>query len=316
MSSEGDVFVEKPPALPRGSTIALVSPASPGDESNVQAGMEELKRLGFNIIPPAARKPVGYFAGSHEERMMEFAKAVQQKEIQGMIAVRGGYGSGHMFDLKFNSRLPMPKCIVGFSDLTAVQVFLWQVRRWITFYGPMAAAGFAAGAGKPSGYDEASFLQAVQTTSGGWSIALSGETWVPGNAEGRLLGGCLTLLQTTLGTGWEIDTHGAILVLEDRGMKPYQLDRALLHLLQAGKFSGVRGIILGDFPECDRLNSVGPSVRDVCETILKPLGVPLVFGAPVGHTNRPMLTLPLGVKARLDASGKGKLEILEAAVLA
>jgi muramoyltetrapeptide carboxypeptidase len=314
MSREGDVRVEKPPALAKGSTIALVSPASPGDEIKVQDGMQELTRLGFNVIPPAARIPLGYFSGTHEERMMEFAKAMQNKEIQGLVAIRGGFGSGHMFDLKFNSRLPMPKCIVGFSDITAVQVLLWQVRRWVTFYGPMTGAGFAAGAGRPSGYDETSFLQAVQTTSGGWTLPLLGQTLVDGEAEGRLLGGCLTLLQTSIGTGWELDTRGAILVLEDRGMKPYQVDRVLLHLLQAGKFNEVRGIILGEFPECEAPNLGGPSVLDVCRDMLAPLGVPIVYGAPVGHTNRPMLTLPLGVKAKLDATREGKLEILEAAV--
>jgi muramoyltetrapeptide carboxypeptidase len=316
MSREREVFVEKPPALRKGATISLVSPASLGDEIKVHAGMVELQRLGFNVLPSAARKPVGYFAGTHEARMMEFAKAAQSKDIQGLIATRGGYGSGHMFDLKFNSRLPAPKCIVGFSDLTMVQVFLWQVRSWITFYGPMAAAGFAAGAGSLSGYDQSSFLQAVQTTSGGWSIPLRGETLVRGNGEGRLLGGCLTLLQTTLGTGWELDTRGSIVVLEDRGMKPYQVDRALLHLLQAGKFQEVRGIVLGDFPECDPLAAGGPSVIDICREMLTPLGVPIIYGAPIGHTSRPMLTLPLGVKAKLDANGEGMLEILEAAVRA
>jgi muramoyltetrapeptide carboxypeptidase len=104
------------------------------------------------------------------------------------------------------------------------------------------------------------------------------------------------------------------LLLEDRGMKPWQVDRALMHLKQAGKFEGVRGMVLGDFPECEAPVAGSPTVQDVCQRILKPLGIPIVFGAPVGHTARPMLTLPLGVRARLRASGAGALEILEAAV--
>ncbi len=313
--SHREIFAVKPKALHEGSKLALFSPASPASQANLAAGRAELQRLGFTLEPPHSFPSIGYFAGSQEERMMEFAKGTQKKEIAGLIAARGGYGSSHLFDSKFNSRLSEPKCVVGFSDLTALQVYLWQIRQWITFHGPMAAAGFSSGAGNPTGYDEESFLKAVRSTRSGWSIALRGETLVGGTAEGRLLGGCLTLLQTTLGTGWEIDTRGAILLLEDRGMKPYQVDRALLHLLQAGKFQDVRGIVLGEFPECETPKEGGPSVRDVCEAILRPLGVPIVFGAPVGHTNRPMLTMPLGVKARLEANGTGTLEILEPAVV-
>jgi muramoyltetrapeptide carboxypeptidase len=130
-----------------------------------------------------------------------------------------------------------------------------------------------------------------------------------------LLGGCMTLIETTIGTPWELNTRDAILVLEDRGMKPWQVDRALMHLRQAGKFEGVRGIVLGDFPECSPPIEGSPTVHDVCERILGPLGVPVVFGAPIGHTLRPMLTLPLGVQARLSAEGAGLLEILEPAVV-
>jgi muramoyltetrapeptide carboxypeptidase len=315
MTRHRDLMVTKPRALHKGSSIAVISPASPGDEIKLQAGIAELRRLGFRVAPAPNSQSVGYFAATHEIRRSEFVSALDDKQIDGLIAARGGYGSSHLLDAKFNSRLAHQKCIVGFSDVNALQVFIWQVRHWVSFYGPMAAAGFAAGAGNAGGYDEKSFLQAVQTTSCGWTLPLSGETLVPGSAQGRLLGGCLSLLQTSLATGWELDTRDAILVLEDRGMKPYQVDRALLHLLQAGKFQDLRGIVLGDFPECNSPNPAGPSVRDVCRDILSPLGVPIIFGAPVGHTNRPMLTLPLGLQAKLDATGEGTLEILESAVL-
>jgi len=94
----------------------------------------------------------------------------------------------------------------------------------------------------------------------------------------------MTLLEATIGTPWELDTKDSILVLEDRAMKTYQVDRVLMHLKQAGKFEGVRGIVLGDFPESAPAVAGAPSVREVCARILRPLGVPIVFGAPVGHT--------------------------------
>jgi muramoyltetrapeptide carboxypeptidase len=172
----------------------------------------------------------------------------------------------------------------------------------------------AAGAGRGKGYDQASFLKAVGTADGGWNIALETEVLCTGEAAGRLLGGCLTLVEGTLATPWELDTRDSILVLEDRGMKPWQVDRALIHLLQAGKFEGVRAIVLGDFPDCKPPIEGSPTVRDVCVRILKQLGIPLVFGAPIGHTLNPMLTIPLGVRAQLRAVGGGSLEILEPAV--
>jgi muramoyltetrapeptide carboxypeptidase len=135
---------------------------------------------------------------------------------------------------------------------------------------------------------------------------------VTGTAEGVLLGGCLTLVETALGTPWELDTNGAILVLEDRGMKPYQVDRALMHLKQAGKFRSVTGIVFGDFPECEA--PVGSeSVKDVARRVLAPLNIPIFWGAPIGHTRRPMLTVPLGVRARLSVGDRAQLEILEPA---
>jgi muramoyltetrapeptide carboxypeptidase len=192
---------------------------------------------------------------------------------------------------------------------------LWQRYRWVTFYGPMVAAGLDAGANANRGYDKESFLRSLQADRGSWLLKLSGETIVSGEAKGTLLGGCMTLVETTLRTPWELDTRGAILILEDRGIKPWQVDRALMHLKQAGKFDSIRGIVLGDFPECEPSTPGSPTVRDVCTRILGPLGVPVVFGAPVGHTQRPMLTLPLGIKGRLCAKGEGVLEVLEPAVV-
>ena len=123
------------------------------------------------------------------------------------------------------------------------------------------------------------------------------------------------MLQTTLGTAWAPDTQGAILVLEDRGMKPYQVDRALRHLWQAGKLQDAHGVVLGDFPDCEPAVAGSPTIPEICERILGPLGVPVVYGAPIGHTRRRMLTIPLGVRAKLHAQGEGTLEILEPAVI-
>jgi muramoyltetrapeptide carboxypeptidase len=309
------VIPKRPKALPEGSQIGVFATASPAEGSAVLAGLAELQRLGFEADLPVQREPQGYFAGTHEERLKDFCSTLHDKKIDGLIATRGGYGSNYLIEDRLASRLQGPKCVIGFSDLTSIQMLIWQTRHWIGFYGPMVAAGFNHGAGKPGGYDEASFLQAVRNTRRGWKISLQGESLVPGEAKGRLVGGCLTLLQTALGTGWQLDARGSILVLEDCGMKPYQVDRALMHMKYAGQFEEVAGFVLGDFPECDPSQKGSPTVREVCERILAPLKVPVVWGAPVGHTKRALLTLPLGIRARLLGKGEGTLEFLEPAVV-
>lgn len=305
----------KPKALTKGAKVALFAPASPADHQEILTGIAELRRLGFEFSPAPMSTPEGYFAGSLQTRLQGFLSALKDTAIRGLVATRGGYGASYLLDADFSSELKEPKCIIGFSDLTSLQIYLWQKAAWVTFHGPMAAAGFNHGADDAHGYDENSFLEAVSNTSTGWGVPLRGESVVAGEAEGRLLGGCLTIIQTSLGTPWELDTTDAILVLEDRGMKPYQVDRALLHLLQAGKFSTVKGIILGEFPDGEVPIPGSPTTRDVCGRILSPLGVPVIFGAPVGHSKRAMLTLPLGIRAHLYARGEGTLEFLEPAVV-
>jgi muramoyltetrapeptide carboxypeptidase len=305
----------KPPALAPGSTIAVVSPASSAGQERVCRGCDNLEQLDYHVRDISAnRRPEGYFAGALESRRRELQDALTNPEFQAVFCSRGGYGSAELLDELKVARIKKPKIFCAFSDLTSLHIFLWQKLRWVTFYGPLVAGGFDAGANATCGYDPDSFMCAMTATNSAWSTPLRGETLVRGTARGVLLGGCVTLVETSLGTPWELDTRGAILMLEDRGLKPYQLDRMLLHLKQAGKFKGVRGIVLGEFPESEPPEGSAVTVGEVCRRILGPLQIPIVYGAPIGHTPRPMLTLPLGINARLHASGEGHLEILEPAV--
>jgi muramoyltetrapeptide carboxypeptidase len=314
--TSGNGIPRKPKALATGSRLGVFAPASPAESLEVIAGLAELKRHGFQVVSNQDTKPEGYFAGPPLERANGFLGTLNSDQVDGLVALRGGYGSNYLLEFELEKSLANLKCVIGFSDLTTLQIFLWQRRKWITFYGPMVAAGLNAGAGARKGYDESSFLQAVGRTETGWKVRLKGEPLLTGQSAGTVLGGCMTLLEATIGTPWELDTRDSLLVLEDRAMKPYQVDRVLMHLKHAGKFEGVRGIVLGDFPDSEPAGPGGPTVREVCGRILRPLGVPIVFGAPIGHTVRPLLTIPLGIQARLDANGEGALEFLESAVVA
>lgn len=312
--SVGNGTPRKPKALKSGSRLAVFAPASPADSVEMIAGLAELKRQGFEIVANQDSKPEGYFAGPALERMNGFLSGVQSAQIDGLVALRGGYGSNYLLEFELDKQLEKAKSLIGFSDLTTLQTYLWQKCGWVTFYGPMVAAGISAGPDRTKGYDENSFLQAIGKAEAGWKLRLKGEPVLTGQAVGRVLGGAMTLVEATIGTPWELDTRNSILILEDRAMKPYQVDRVLMHLKQAGKFESVKGIVLGEFPDSPAGVTGAPSVRDVCARVLRSLGIPIVFGAPVGHTARPMLTIPLGIQARLDAEGEGTLEFLEPAV--
>ncbi len=319
---KGAVSIVKPRALSKGARVGVFAPASPAEESRIARGLAELRSLGFAPEDSFSRESQAYFSASADARLAHFSSLLSDPNIAALVALRGGYGSNSLLEcggstplLQRMQALTSSKGIVGYSDLTSLQIFLWQNFRWVTFYGPMVAAGFDAGENAASGYDRPSFEAAVFGASSRWKIDLSGEAMQPGAADGIVLGGCLTLVETTLGTPWELDTAGSILLLEDRGMKPWQIDRALMHLMQAGKFRGVKGIILGEFPDCDPPVAGSPTAKEVCERILKPLGIPIVYGAAVGHTPRPMLTVPLGIRAKLTSEGAGALEFLETAVI-
>jgi muramoyltetrapeptide carboxypeptidase len=303
----------KPPALRQGDGIRILSLASPVQPAHLEKGCEELVRLGY--APKSDEANVlaneGFFAGSAPDRLYALEQALAETSTRAIFCSRGGYGSTYLVE-GLKPGLAPPKILLGSSDITALQIFLWQKFRWVSFYGPMVASNFDRGAGAPHGYDLASLRAALTETKQGWDLDLGAEALAPGTASGVLLGGCLTLVESTLGTPWEIDTRGAILILEDRGMRPYQVDRALTHLRQAGKFEGVAGIVLGDFPECDG-PAGGETVAGVAQRVLGSRSVPVVWGAPVGHTSRATLTVPLGIRAELKATGAGMLRILEPA---
>jgi len=305
----------KPAAVRKGSRVGIFAPASPAEETRVQRGLEEIRNLGFDPQDRFSRQSQAYFSASTPARLNDFRTLLHDPEISALIALRGGYGSNYMLDELWAERTLPPKCIVGYSDVTSLQILLWQKFHWTSLYGPMVAAGLDAGANAPKGYDRPSFESAISGSTPTWKLNLQGESILGGFAEGIVLGGCMNLIETSLGTPWALDTTGCILLLEDRGMKPWQIDRTLMHLMQAGKFRGVVGIVLGDFPDCDPPVAGSPTAKEVCERILKPLAIPIVYGAAVGHTPRPMLTVPLGIRGRLNAEGSGTLEFLETAVI-
>ena len=306
--------LRRPRALAPGDAIALVAPASPFERAEFEAGVAELRALGF---APEWQEQVfarrGYVAGDAAGRAASFLQAWEDPRVAALIGVRGGYGSVQLLDhLHPGTVGAAPKAFVGYSDLTTLLTWLVCRSGTVAFHGPTVAGRLGRGA---AGYDRSSFLAALTAVAPMGEIAAAGlEAFVEGEAQGRLLGGTLTQLAAAAGTPdalapWD-DT---ILLLEDVGERPYRLDRLFEQIRRSGVLRHVRGIVLGTFPRCDEPGGAITG-RAVLADLLRTFPGPVVFGLPVGHVEGPALTLPLGVRARLVASAAPTLVIEEPAV--
>lgn len=303
----------KPPALRPGDLIGVVAPASNIKIDLLEAGCRELERLGFRTTyRPGIAATHRYFAGTDERRAAEFLEMLRNPEVRAIFCARGGYGCSRIVPyLEPELLRANPKIINGASDVTTLLALL-DHSGLTGFHGPMVATSFRLG---ETGYDRSILINVlsgstVRFPTGGTTTLRQGE------GLGRLTGGCLSLVVAALGTPYEIDTTDSILVLEDIDAKPYQIDRMLTQLIQAGKLASVKGVVFGEMLNCAQHTNQGYVLEDVLLDILSPMKFPILFGFPTGHTSRPNVLVPFGVQARLALGADSVFELLEPAVTA
>ena len=333
----------KPGALRRGSTLAVVTPASAAKAELVRAGIDCLEGLGYRtkLMPHALDRGPLYYAGTAEARAGDLMAAFADKAIDGIVCTRGGWGSAELLPLLDAAVVRAnPKVFVGYSDHTSLHTWLAREAGLVTFYGPMAAADF----GRADGFDRASWGHAVGGDSE-WALTASDGLRVlrAGVAEGTLAGGCIAILAEGLGTPYAmlpatvdaspqrasspgtpdaspqrasspgIPDAPRVLFLEDIGTKPYQWDRMLLHLRYAGMLEQVSGIVFGDMRQCVAAEEDALLEAAILHA-LRDFAGPIAIGLRSGHVDTPNVTVPLGVRVRLDLREGPRLEFLEAAV--
>jgi muramoyltetrapeptide carboxypeptidase len=301
----------KPPALRSGDKVGIVAPASPFERAAFEAGCARLRRLGYEpVFSPSIFDCDLFFAGSVERRVAELEEMFERDDVKAILCARGGYGCNYLLGkLNADKIRKHPKIFMGYSDITTLHTWMLDHVGLVTFHGPMLAKDFDAG----SGIEESSWQAATSGTSN-WKADTRGvKALIAGEAEGILYGGCLSLLAASLGTPYEVETEGTILFLEDVNARPFQIDRMLMQLRLAGKFKNVRGIIFGEMLDCIQPGKQNYSLEEVVKRALSDLGIPLAFGLRSGHVSQANITLPLGVKAKLTASDKVELTILESA---
>jgi len=300
--------VHKPSRLRAGARVGVVAPAGCIERKSLDAGVVAIRAAGFEVeLSPNIFANNGYLAGRAEDRAKDLLDFFRRREIDAIFCARGGFGSVQMLPHLNREIGGHPKIFLGYSDVTILLNWLRQFCGMVTFHAPMVAMDLARGLSAAS---KAHFWSLLMGEMSGWKIGL-GEVIRQGKVESELIGGCLSMVVTTLGTPYEIDTRGKLLFLEDVGEKPYRVERMLTHLKMAGKLNDVAGVLFGDFTDCE---SDGPrGIREVIIDMFHDVPYPVVMGMRAGHGPE-NFALPLGIKMRLDGNS-ANLEMLETPVV-
>ena len=294
-----------PKPLYKGARVAVLGGSSPSHDYKAADFIAAVEEMGLKpVLYKSATAKHGYLAGADAQRAADINAAFADPTIEGILTIRGGYGMPRILPLlDFKTIRANPKFFMGYSDVTALHTCLNQLGGFVSYHMPMVGAwrggldeytkSFVEAllfGGKPENYDNPADAPARKTL-------------VPGAAEGALCGGNLSLLASSMGTPYELDTRGKILFLEDVGESPYRLDGMLTQLRNCGKFRDAAGIVLGDWHNCggdedDKKN--GLSLETVFEELIVPAGRPCFMGLTCGHC-APSMSLPLGARFRMDA---------------
>jgi muramoyltetrapeptide carboxypeptidase len=300
----------KPRRLAPGDTLGLVLPSSLAFEaSTIDLAREQLEAVGFRVVVGAhARARHGYFAGTDEQRAADLMAMFADPAIAGIVCHRGGWGAPRLLPrLDYDAIRRQPKVLLGYSDVTALLNAIHQRTGLVTFHGPTGGTNWrpytlnalrrVLMAAEPIGTLANPEKEDDELVNRSYRVL----TLTPGQARGRLVGGNLTLLCALMGTPWEVDTAGAILLLEDVEEELYRVDRMLTQLAQGGKLAGVAGVAFGYCTDCPPGDGPTFSLEELLREHLGQLGVPAMAGLAFGHLAK-MLTLPIGLAGTLDAT--------------
>lgn len=299
-----------PTALRAGDRIAVVSPSSAPFAERLDQGLRTLEEWGFEpVVMPNARAVHGHLAGVDDARADDLEAAFADPTVRAVFVGRGGYGSARLVDrVDWSVVAADPKPLLGFSDVTSLLCAAWVRIGLVTFHGP-----FVCGFPRLDGDTRAHLLRLLCEPAPSGRLPGRGRTVQRGTAEGVVIGGNLATLCSLVGTADEPDLEGTILLVEDVNEAPYRLDRMFTQLRRAGVLDGVAGIVVGNLHGCEPpTDRPSATAAQVVDDRLGMLGVPVVHGLDVGHTER-QFTVPFGVRARLDAD-EGSLTVTQAAV--
>lgn len=308
----------KPKKLKKNDVIGLISPASsPDDLSKIEVGVRYLEGLGYSVeTGKNVGKINGYLAGSDKERVEDLHSMFQKKEIKAVFCLRGGYGSGRLLDkIDYNLIKKNPKILVGYSDITALQMAIFKKAGLISFSGPMVVSDLINQIHNTS---EEIFWNMLTSSKKIGKLKSIGEKEIQylrkGKGIGTLIGGNLSTFVSLIGTEFIPKLTNYILLLEDTCEPPYKIDRMFNHLKLSGIFYKSKGVMLGAFNDCIEENPEKNTLTlgEVIQDYLGKLNKPVLYNLSHGHINENLI-LPFGLKVRLNSS-KDYIEFTENAV--
>jgi len=294
----------KPERLKKGDTVGVIAPASPPNKENLERGLKFFADLGLKYkLGKSLYQEYGYLAGSDEERLADLHEMFQDDEVKGIICAGGGYGTARIASaIDYNLISRNPKIFWGYSDITFLHTAIRQQAGLVTFHGPMIASDIGKEDANLISKDQ--FKQLFHPAELNYTNDISVlDEMVSGTAEGTLIGGNLSLLSSTMGTKFEIDTAGKILLIEDINEEPRAVDRMLNQLYMGGKLQEAAGILVGDFNNCVPERELSLSLDEVLNHYIKLAGRPALKGFNMGHCS-PHIAVPLGTHAQLDTASK------------
>jgi len=306
-----DATTLKPRALKPGDTIAVVSPASPLVEDKTVFIRELLEAEGYRVtFAKHCFDADEYLAGTDQDRATDLMGAFLDPQVDAVLCSRGGYGCARLIPfLDFEAIVATRKLFVGFSDITTLHLAL-NNRGLPTLHAPMALTLHYP----REEWVYTSFKKALRGEDPLVPEAPRAQTLVGGAAEGMLVGGCLILMTDSIGTANPLDADGKLLLIEDVDENPHRVDAMFTHLLNSGIAQKAAGFVIGEMTRSDERRDEGiggKPWREIVRDRIAPLGKPAVIDFPFGHCKN-MLSLPLGIRARLDADA-GVLTYLESA---
>ena len=306
-----------PPAVSNTAAISVIAPASFAKQERIDSGLANLTALGHTLIVgenTLARGP-HYFAGSPTQRLADLHAAFANPATSAVMALRGGYGSNYLLEcLDLDLIRSHPKPFFAYSDLTGVQLHLYDQLGLPAFHGPMLAADFYLENGVHLPSFQSALAGQPYTVGPTEGLRILKPGLDPRSVSGTLYGGCLSILVSLIGTAWEPETEGKLLFIEDTGAKPYQIDRMLWQLIHAGKLDGVKAIIFGEMLDCASPGAPPNLLEEVILRVFEDFDGPIAFGLRSGHVSRNNVTLTFGVQAELQATETPELRFLEPAV--
>jgi muramoyltetrapeptide carboxypeptidase len=298
----------KPEKLSKGDKVGIFVPSSPVKDSFRQKGLEKIREMGY--VPVEVKEILSrhdFLAKEPAPGFFDIREFFADRNIKALWAARGGYGSNHLLPFLSDLKIAIPRIFIGSSDVGYLLWYLLDRFNMVVFYGPMVYSSLAE--------ERANIANLVSVLTGDYKqLKIAGQVLKPGKVKGIVTGGCLSNFVSLIGTPYLPEVRHRVLLLEDTAERPYRLDRMFWQIFQAGIFSSIKCLLLGQFPGCFKDPREKEDFLQRLRDYLKDTRIPVIYDLPFGHGEN-IHTLPLGINITIDTGAFPGIIIEEKGVI-